>query len=262
MARLLTILFVGLICEAIGVVFLSRGLKEIIWFFSDREIRVDSLASKLISHGDPVSTFIWEKLTPKQRAELTAANSLSAEKRRALVKALNKVLLEGPIYHEERFARVPLHQEARALAAQQPQGNELLRLNRLLLQDAYPAELAKAEAQTVSPSQIRHLIGRGVTNEHILLGVFFEALFFVCLLMLMSKADVSFVWPLTSLSFVVTTVAAKIYLHEHVSGLRWSGVCLIMMGAALITWTEKRTDSASSHSPGVESSNANTLLPR
>lgn len=245
MARLLTILFVGLICEAIGVVFLSRGLKEIIWFFSVREVRnVDSLVSKLSQHADPVSVFIWQKLTPKQQAELTAASVSPVEKRRAVVKALNEALLEGPIYDEKRFADVPLDQETRALAAQQRQGNELLRLNRLLLQDAYPAELAKADSQAVSPSQIRQLVGRGVTNQHILLGVFFEALFFICLLMLMSKADVSFVWPLTSLSFVVTTIAAKIYLHEHVSALRWSGVCLIMMGAALITWTEKAAPSA------------------
>jgi len=62
--------------------------------------------------------------------------------------------------------------------------------------------------------------------------------------MLMSKADVSFVWPLTSLSFVVTTIAAKIYLHEEVSGERWAGVCLIMAGSALISWTENRGEAS------------------
>ena len=95
------------------------------------------------------------------------------------------------------------------------------------------------DLKQVSISGVLELVGRAVTNPHILLGVFFEALFFVGLLMLMSRADVSFVWPLTSLSFVVTTIAAKMYLHEQVSILRWSGVCLIMLGAALITWTEK-----------------------
>jgi drug/metabolite transporter (DMT)-like permease len=88
-------------------------------------------------------------------------------------------------------------------------------------------------------SGVANLVGRAVTNKHILAGIFFEALFFIGLLYLISKADVSFVWPLTSLSFVVTTIAAKIYLHEHISSMRWSGVCLIMLGAALITWTEK-----------------------
>lgn len=88
-------------------------------------------------------------------------------------------------------------------------------------------------------TEVAKLVGRGVTNGHIVMGVFFEALFFVGLLMLMRKADVSFVWPLTSLSFVVTTIAARLYLHEHVSAARWLGVSLIMLGAGLITWTEK-----------------------
>jgi drug/metabolite transporter (DMT)-like permease len=94
-------------------------------------------------------------------------------------------------------------------------------------------------AKSITVQEVGRLIGRGVTNRHILLGVFFEAIFFVGLLMLMSKSDVTFVWPLTSLSFVMTTFAAKFFLHEHVSSTRWAGVCLIMAGAALITWSEK-----------------------
>jgi drug/metabolite transporter (DMT)-like permease len=102
-------------------------------------------------------------------------------------------------------------------------------------------------------SGVVNLVGRAVTNKHILTGVFFEALFFLGLLHLLSKADVSFVWPLTSLGFVVTTIAAKIYLHEQISSLRWSGVCLIMLGAALITWTEKakRTEGAVAESQQI-----------
>lgn len=108
--------------------------------------------------------------------------------------------------------------------------------------------------EQVSVAGVARLVGAGVTNPHILLGVFFEALFFVGLLMLMSKADVSFVWPLTSLSFVVTTIAAKMYLHEQVAPLRWSGVCLIMMGAAIITWTEKNKPVSSQDLPTAQSS--------
>ena len=74
------------------------------------------------------------------------------------------------------------------------------------------------DLQEVSVAGVARLVGTGVTNPHIVLGVFFEAIFFIGLLMLMSKADVSFVWPLTSLSFVVTTIAAQIYLHEVSSG--------------------------------------------
>jgi len=78
----------------------------------------------------------------------------------------------------------------------------------------------------------------GVTNPQILLGVFFEALFFGCLLLLMSKDDISFLWPLTALSFVFTTFAAIWFLHEHVSPSRWIGVIFIMIGAAFISYSE------------------------
>ncbi len=91
----------------------------------------------------------------------------------------------------------------------------------------------------VDLGELLRLVGRGATNRNILLGVAFEAGFFGCLLFLMSRGDISFIWPLTALSFVLTTLAAKLFLHEHVSGLRWCGVLLIILGAGVITYTEK-----------------------
>jgi drug/metabolite transporter (DMT)-like permease len=82
------------------------------------------------------------------------------------------------------------------------------------------------------------LVKLGVANPQIWLGVFFEALFFGCLLVLMSKCDVSFLWPLTALSFVFATFAAIWFLHERVSPVRWAGVVCIMIGAAFISYSE------------------------
>ncbi|MBM3882884.1 MAG: hypothetical protein FJ387_24705 [Verrucomicrobia bacterium] len=96
------------------------------------------------------------------------------------------------------------------------------------------------QVRKVTPAEIVRVVKTGATNGKILLGVFFEALFFAGLLILMSKSDVSFLWPMTSLSFVFATLAARIFLHEYVSGVRWSGVVLIVLGAGLITWTEHR----------------------
>ena|SRR5271154_860832 len=78
----------------------------------------------------------------------------------------------------------------------------------------------------------------GITSPQILLGVFFEAVFFGCLLVLMNKSDISFLWPLTALSFVFATLAAMIFLGESVSWIRWIGVALIMLGAAFISYSE------------------------
>lgn len=94
------------------------------------------------------------------------------------------------------------------------------------------------DVNAVTVSEIVRVIKVGVTNQQIILGVFFEALFFACLLILMSKSDITFLWPLTALSFVFATVAAMIFLNERVSGVRWAGVVFIMIGAALISYSE------------------------
>jgi drug/metabolite transporter (DMT)-like permease len=108
----------------------------------------------------------------------------------------------------------------------------------------------------VTASEIFRIVKASVTNPQIMLGVFFEALFFVCLLILMSKSDISFLWPLTALSFVFATFAAMIFLHESVSIVRWFGVILIVIGAAFISYSEhakeKPAPPASSQTPITE----------
>src|SRR3989441_13339580 len=94
------------------------------------------------------------------------------------------------------------------------------------------------EVQKIVPAEAVRIIKAGARNPTVLLGVFFEAVFFACLLILMSKSDITFLWPLTALSFVMTTFAALIFLGEKVSPARWAGVVFIMIGAALISYSE------------------------
>lgn len=92
-------------------------------------------------------------------------------------------------------------------------------------------------AQRTLPEMLR-FAGRCVTNGNFVLGVLMELVFFLALLYLLKNADVSLVWPLTSLGFVLTTLAAKYIRQEQVSNLRWAGVFLIMAGAALVAYSE------------------------
>lgn len=94
------------------------------------------------------------------------------------------------------------------------------------------------EVNAVTVAEVLRVVKAGVTSYQILLGVFFEALFFACLLVLMSKSDISFLWPLTALSFVFATFAAMLFLHESVSPMRWIGVVLIVIGAGFISYSE------------------------
>ncbi|MGA3163656.1 MAG: EamA family transporter [Verrucomicrobiota bacterium] len=95
------------------------------------------------------------------------------------------------------------------------------------------------EVQTISTREISRIIAKGATNGSILLGVALEAAFFGALLYLLSQRDVSLIWPLTALGFVITALAAKFILKEEITAVRWVGVALIVIGAALVSYSEK-----------------------
>jgi drug/metabolite transporter (DMT)-like permease len=105
------------------------------------------------------------------------------------------------------------------------------------------------EPKTINAAEIMSLIKRGATNKNILIGVFFEAIFFGFLLYLLSQKDVSIVWPLTALGFVITSLAAKIFLDEEISSVRWTGIFLIVLGASLVTWSAKTKERKADEQP-------------
>jgi drug/metabolite transporter (DMT)-like permease len=110
--------------------------------------------------------------------------------------------------------------------------------------DQIGAAYRAREAGTPRWRNVLRLVGDWFTNYHILLGLALEIVFFVLLQYLLSQRDVSFVWPLTALSFVMTTLAAQFFLKEQVSLMRWAGVALIVIGAACVSWSEQRRNAA------------------
>ena len=105
-------------------------------------------------------------------------------------------------------------------------------------------------SQRTVPEIVRFVL-RCLGNGNFLAGVFLETIFFLALLYLLKNADVSLVWPLTSLGFVLTTLAAKYIRHENVSALRWSGVFLIMAGAALVAYSERLKSAPPASGPAI-----------
>ena len=94
------------------------------------------------------------------------------------------------------------------------------------------------DMKRVNVVEVVRVVKAGATNVSVLLGVFCEAVFFASLLILMAKSDISFLWPLTGLSFVFATFAAIWFLNERVSAARWVGVILIVIGAAFISYSQ------------------------
>jgi drug/metabolite transporter (DMT)-like permease len=57
----------------------------------------------------------------------------------------------------------------------------------------------------------------------------------------LSNADLSFAQPFTALSYVVISICAVVFFHEHLSLLRILGIAVIFTGVILVGSSEHRT---------------------
>ena len=73
------------------------------------------------------------------------------------------------------------------------------------------------------------------------IGVSLLVLWLLSQMALLSWADLSYVLPVTSVSYVLTAISAWLFLHEKISPARWAGVILIMAGVVLVGRTQHST---------------------
>jgi transglutaminase-like putative cysteine protease len=109
-----------------------------------------AIADKLVHQSDPMSNFLWQHFSDDDQLLLRNYESSSLSLRRAklaVVDNLNNLIETGnpAIYAPDRFAGVMLPPGTAELLEKDPSGPELSRLNRLLVEAAYPGELAKSQ---------------------------------------------------------------------------------------------------------------------
>jgi hypothetical protein len=109
-----------------------------------------SLIGKLVTQSDPVSGHLWKRFSAKNQQALIKSTSTAPQQQSTLVSALNRVLEGASIYAARGFAGVALSAETVSLIQQNPTGTDLMRLNRLLLEDAYPSEIVKHRGRDTS----------------------------------------------------------------------------------------------------------------
>ena len=113
-------------------------------------IDLPSFASKLKQPTNAVSTYLATNLSASTLAILakypgTGADAVSVQTNleQNLAQNLNTLITGPAIYDSQHFAGVSLHPETQKLLALKPTGDALLRLNRLVLDDAYPLEISR-----------------------------------------------------------------------------------------------------------------------
>jgi len=91
------------------------------------------------------------------------------------------------------------------------------------------------EVSSLRLAVLNEVGGRAIRSPLVLLGGALQIVAFVTYLVALSQRDLSYVFPLTATSDIVTTLAARYLLHERVTPTRWGGVVIVSVGIALIS---------------------------
>jgi hypothetical protein len=114
-------------------------------FFKESDfVDVSSFASKLHAQQDSLSRHIHEHLS--SQTKLLLGGSVKKEELvRAFTEDLNALLDSGEsLYTTNQFQHVRLSDHLQRFVEQNPRGHTLVRLNRLLLEEAYPDDIRKS----------------------------------------------------------------------------------------------------------------------
>jgi len=161
------ICFVGHIPHAKGARFLSFKERRPIYELHDCHLKNGpALTLKLRAGQDPVSSYVQTELSDATKELLSrydGSTSVSKELRKRLLVDLNRLIEQGKLetakeegnamreddessffYTRLRFANVALSEKTRQLVSLEPEGDSLVQLNRRLLEEAYPEEIARS----------------------------------------------------------------------------------------------------------------------
>ncbi len=113
-----------------------------------------------LNNSSPLSKFIKGKFSKSTLDLLKSYSSgtLSDELQAALIWELNQILQHSSLYDQKRFSKIALSQKTKQLINSNPKGENLVCLNRLLLEAAYP------ECKGIGHQPFRYL-GRKMTFE-------------------------------------------------------------------------------------------------
>jgi H+/Cl- antiporter ClcA/CBS domain-containing protein len=131
--------------------------------FSEGDIAdLSSLALRLKQPPaeDAVSQYLASQLAKRTQRLLTNYSvGPQPQLQRALADDLSRIIRSGLLYEAQRFTNVTLSAKMRRLLEQEPQGLDLVRLNRKLLLEVYPQELSSTHWREAAAAALLLLAG-------------------------------------------------------------------------------------------------------
>lgn len=95
------------------------------------------------------------------------------------------------------------------------------------------------EVHDFRPPALLQFVRRAARVGWMWIGIGFMTLAFFSLLAMLSMENVSFVVPVTALSYAAGAIGATLFLREKISAQRWLGVLVVCIGVTLV-WLSRR----------------------
>jgi drug/metabolite transporter (DMT)-like permease len=90
------------------------------------------------------------------------------------------------------------------------------------------------EVHDFRPSAILRFVFRAMRVGWMWIGIAMMTVAFFSLLAMLSIENVSFVVPVTALSYAAGAIGALLFLRERISPQRWLGVVIVCIGVTLV----------------------------
>jgi drug/metabolite transporter (DMT)-like permease len=95
------------------------------------------------------------------------------------------------------------------------------------------------EVHDFRPKSILSFVLQSLGLPWMWLGIALMSLGFFSLLAILSFQEVSFVVPVSALSYAAGALGAKVFLGERVSRNRWIGIAVVCLGVTIVWWSRR-----------------------
>jgi drug/metabolite transporter (DMT)-like permease len=93
------------------------------------------------------------------------------------------------------------------------------------------------EVHDFRPNSILRFVLQSFRLPWMWVGIALMSLAFFSLLAILSFRQVSFVVPVSALSYAAGAFGAKLFLGERISRNRWIGIAIVCLGVTIVWWT-------------------------
>jgi drug/metabolite transporter (DMT)-like permease len=93
------------------------------------------------------------------------------------------------------------------------------------------------EVQDFRPKALLRFVLEALRLPWMWLGVALMALGFFSLLAILAFLEVSFVVPVSALSYAAGAFGARAFLGERISRNRWMGIAVVCIGVTIVWWS-------------------------